>query len=143
MDQSDCMGAFRTPDLSTFRDKLRAANCAHSDTDPESIGSAEESLAFASGVGFVGAHTVRSGSNTLLNVNDEFVLNYHIVDTSGPITVPSPSPARLPPPSPSPAGTPQPTTSRDPNSPLILSGSTGPNVRELQQDLIKLGYDVG
>lgn len=36
-----------------------------------------------------------------------------------------------------------PTLSCDPNSPPLASGSTGPKVKELQQDLTKLGYDVG
>jgi hypothetical protein len=80
-----------------------------------------------------------------------------VENTSGKPTPPCPSPTpntitasvnnqvnncTLPTP-PSPKPQPQPQQQCDPNSPLILFGSTGPKVEELQQDLTQLGHSVG
>jgi peptidoglycan hydrolase-like protein with peptidoglycan-binding domain len=45
--------------------------------------------------------------------------------------------------SPTPNPVSPPVSTYDPKSSLILSGSTVPKVKELQRDLIQLGYDIG
>ena len=183
----DCFGKFRTQDLDGDLDPnpehvLRGPDqtylithpaCRDENVNPASLGSVKQnySIGTISDQTFTfGTHRDTSGfnkvlSSKLLNVSNEFILDYDVKDISGAIVVSSPvtptpstptpstptpstpTPSTPTPSTPTPSTpTPPSTSTCDPNSPTLRIGkdgsvgSRGPKVTELQRDLTTLGY---